>query len=130
MRRRRDTPRTDGGPRRQREREPAAEALERRYRRLLTWYPAAYRAANADDMLGVALARSASGRRWPEPGEAVNLIVSGAGERLAGVLRRPDHRDTAAAHPEGGEAGSRCYSVLTTNLRYPWPPLMCWSAVR
>ena len=48
------------------------------------------------DMLGVALARSASGQRWPEPGEAVNLIVSGIGERLAGMLRRPDQRDTAA----------------------------------
>jgi hypothetical protein len=92
MRRRRDTPRTDGGARR----EPAAEALERRYRRLLAWYPAAYRAANADDMLGVALARSAPGQRWPEPGEAVNLIVSGIGERLGGMLRQPDHRDTAA----------------------------------
>jgi hypothetical protein len=92
MRRRRDTPRTDGGARR----EPAAEALERRYRRLLAWYPAACRAANADDMLGVALARSAPGQRWPEPGEAVNLIVSGIGERLGGMLRQPDHRDTAA----------------------------------
>jgi hypothetical protein len=92
MRRRRDTPRTDGGARR----EQAAEALERRYRGLFAWYPAAYRAANADDMLGVALARSAPGQRWPEPGEAVNLIVSGIGERLAGMLRQPDHRDTAA----------------------------------
>ena len=92
MRRRRDTPRTDGGARR----EPAAEALERRYRRLLAWYPAAYRAANADDMLGVALARSASGQRWPEPGEAVNLIVSGIGERLGAMLRQPDQRDTAS----------------------------------
>ena len=36
------------------------------------------------------------GQRWPEPGEAVNLIVSGIGERLAGMLRRPDQRDTAA----------------------------------
>ena len=89
---RRDTPRPDGGARR----EPAAEALERRYRRLLGWYPHAYRAANADDMLGVALARSAPGRRWPEPGEAVNLIVSGIGERLGGMLRPPDRRDTAA----------------------------------
>jgi hypothetical protein len=96
MRRRRDTPRTGGGALRKREREPAAETLERRYRRLLAWYPAAYRAANADDMLGVALARSAPGRRWPEPGEAVNLIVAGAGERLGGMLRRPDQRDTAA----------------------------------
>jgi len=90
--RRRDSPRTDGGARR----EPAAEALERRYRRLLAWYPHVYRAANADDMLGVALARSAPGRRWPEPGEAVNLIVSGIGERLGGMLRQPDRRDTAA----------------------------------
>jgi hypothetical protein len=98
MRRPRDTPRTDGGARRESRarREPAAEALERRYRRLLAWYPAAYRAANADDMLGVALARSGSGQRWPEPGEAVNLIVSGAGERLGGMLRQPDQRDTAA----------------------------------
>ena len=92
MRRRRDTPRTDGGARR----EPAAEALERRYRWLLAWYPHVYRAANADDMLGVALARSASGQRWPEPGEAVNLIVSGIGERLGAMLRQPDQRDTAA----------------------------------
>jgi hypothetical protein len=92
MSRHEDAPRPDGGARR----EPAAEALERRYRRLLAWYPKAYRAANADDMLGVALARSADGRRWPEPGEAVNLIVSGAGERLAGLLRQQDQRDTAA----------------------------------
>jgi hypothetical protein len=89
---RRDSPRSGGGARR----ESADEMLERRYRRLLAWYPAAYRAANEDDMLGVALARSASGQRWPEPGEAVNLIVSGIGERLAGMLRRPDQRDTAA----------------------------------
>lgn len=94
MRRHRDTPRPNGGARR--ERKPAAEALERRYRRLLAWYPAAYRAANEDELLGVALARSAPGQRWPEPGEAVNLIVSGAGERLAGLIRRPDQRDTAA----------------------------------
>jgi hypothetical protein len=87
-----DTPRSDGGARRK----PAAEALERRYRRLLAWYPAAYRAANGDELLGVALARSAPGQRWPELGEAVNLVVSGAGERLAGMLRQPDHRDTAA----------------------------------
>ncbi len=45
---------------------------------------------------GVALARSASGQRWPEPGEAVNLIVSGIGERLGGMLRQPDQRDTAS----------------------------------
>lgn len=77
-------------------REDAPRALERRYRWLLSWYPAAYLAANEDELLGVALARSADGQRWPEPGEAVNLIASGIGERLGGMLRQPDHRDTAA----------------------------------
>jgi hypothetical protein len=118
MRRRRDTPRTSGGARR----EPAAEALERRYRRLLAWYPAAYRAANADDMLGVALARSASGQRWPEPGEAVNLIVSGAGERLGGLLRQPDQRDTAAVLAIAGPLLLAAAAVRTMESPFLFTP--------
>ena len=70
-------------------------------------------------MLGVALARSASGQRWPEPGEAVNLIVSGIGERLAGMLRRPDQRDTAAVAILAGwpaaEVAAVTYTPLTAN---------------
>lgn len=77
-------------------RRPAAEALERRYRRLLVWYPAGYRVANADEMLGVALARSADGRRWPDPGEAVSLVLSGIKQRLGAGWRNPVRRDTAA----------------------------------
>ena len=83
-------------------RRPAAEVLERRYRRLLATYPADYRAANADDMLGVALARSAAGRRWPELSEAANLIVSGIRMRLVTSLPRHSWRDPAAM------AGSTC----------------------
>ena len=49
-------------------------------------------------MLGVALARSGSGRRWPEPGEAVNLILSGVGERLGGMPRQPAEARAAADH--------------------------------
>ena len=120
MRRRRDTPRTGGGARR----EPAAEALERRYRRLLAWYPAGYRAANADDMLGVALARSASGQRWPEPGEAVNLIASGAGERLAGMLRQPDHQDTAAVLAIAGPLLLAAGAVRTMGSPYVFTPVI------
>ena len=56
--------------------------LERRYRRLLACYPAAYRAANAEEMLGVALARSAEGQRWPGLGETASLVTSGIGKRL------------------------------------------------
>jgi hypothetical protein len=77
-------------------RRPAAEVLERRYRRLLATYPADYRAANADDMLGVALARSAAGRRWPELSEAADLIVSGIRMRLVASLRGHSWRDPAA----------------------------------
>jgi hypothetical protein len=74
----------------------AAQALERRYRRLLAWYPADYRAANEQDMLGVALARYELGRRWPDVGEAVNLIASGVRARLGAGWRVPAWRDAAA----------------------------------
>ncbi|HEX6527201.1 MAG TPA: hypothetical protein VF070_45405 [Streptosporangiaceae bacterium] len=74
-------------------RRAAAEVLERRYRRLLACYPAAYRRANAEEMLGVALARSSAGRRKPELGEAVSLIVSGIGKRVGGA--RTGYRDPA-----------------------------------
>jgi hypothetical protein len=58
------------------------ELLERRYRRLLAWYPAAYRAANAEEMLGVALAAAPPGRRWPSLGESASLVLSGVRLRL------------------------------------------------
>ena len=76
--------------------EAAAKVLERRYRRLLACYPADYRAANADDMLGVALARSLPGQRWPALDEAADLVLSGARRRLGAGLRNPVRRDTAA----------------------------------
>jgi hypothetical protein len=123
MRRRQGAPRTGGGARR----EPAVQALERRYRRLLAWYPAAYRAANAEGMLGVALARSAPGQRWPEPGEAVNLIVSGIGERLGAMLRQSDHRDTAAVLAIAGPlllAGTAVRTMASPFLFLPALPAL------
>lgn len=70
-----------------------ASILERRYRRLLAWYPREHRSAYAEEMLGVALARSAPGQRWPDLGEAVSLIVSGIRTRLGGL--RVGYRDPA-----------------------------------
>lgn len=84
----------EGTPERGRD---AAEVLERRYRKLLAWYPADYRAANEDEMLGVALARARQGQHWPEFGETANLILSGTRRRLGAGLRNPVRRDTAAA---------------------------------
>jgi hypothetical protein len=58
------------------------EILERRYRRLLACYPAAYRAAYGEEMLAVALAAAEPGARWPDPGEAADLIYTGLRRRL------------------------------------------------
>lgn len=60
--------------------------LERRYRRLLAWYPAAYRAVNAEEMLGAAMAGATPSQRWPGWGESLNLVLSGSRKRLAGLL--------------------------------------------
>ncbi|HEX6525258.1 MAG TPA: hypothetical protein VF070_35415 [Streptosporangiaceae bacterium] len=79
-------------------RRPADQVPELRYRRLLGCYPAGYRAAYAEEMLGVAMARSAStpGRRWPGLAEAVSLIVSGLGKRLGAAVPRDGRRDRGA----------------------------------
>jgi hypothetical protein len=58
-------------------RRSAGDVLERRYRGLLAWYPAGYRAANAAEMLGVALAAAKPGQRRPGAAESASLIVSG-----------------------------------------------------
>jgi hypothetical protein len=52
----------------------ASETIERRYRRLLGWYPARHRRAHEDEMLGVLLSAAREGQQWPRPGEAANLI--------------------------------------------------------
>jgi hypothetical protein len=65
-------------------RRPARERLERRYRRLMASYPASYRAANAEEMIGVALSGAAPGQRWPSLGEAASLAA--AGVRMRGSL--------------------------------------------
>lgn len=68
-------------------------ALERRYRLLLALYPAAYRDVNEDEMLGVAMARSAEGQRWPRLGEAASFVWSGIGKRLGADAVRNGLRD-------------------------------------
>lgn len=50
-------------------------ARERRYRRLLAWYPRAYRAEHEDEMLGVLLAGAAG--RGPGLGERADLVLGG-----------------------------------------------------
>ena len=54
--------------------ESDAVALERRYQRLLRWYPPRHRAAHGEEMLGVLLAAASEGQRRPRLAEAANLM--------------------------------------------------------
>jgi hypothetical protein len=55
--------------------------LERRYRRLLGAYPASWRAANGEALLGTVLDTAQAGQRWPSPREAAALLLDGARTR-------------------------------------------------
>jgi hypothetical protein len=77
-----------------------AARLERRYRRLLAFYPRSYRAANADEIVAVAMASARAGQRWPDPGESCSLVISGIRTSLRGIGtagRDPSWPDAAAA---------------------------------
>jgi hypothetical protein len=57
-------------------------ALERRYRRLLAWYPAAFRREQEEEMLAVMLAGARRGQRRPALPESIDLIRSAIGIRV------------------------------------------------
>ena len=64
-------------------RDPAgAEALERRYLRLLRCYPPAHREFHREEMLGVLLATARPGQRTPGLGQTVNLAACGLAIRV------------------------------------------------
>jgi hypothetical protein len=56
--------------------------LERRYRRLLACYPAAFRREYEQEILSVLMTGSEQGQRWPRLAEAADLIRSAAFTRL------------------------------------------------
>jgi hypothetical protein len=73
--------------------------LERRYRRLLSWYPAEHRRAYEDEMIGVMLAGARPGQRYPGWSEAVDVLRSAVRlrlRRLAPGLRDARWSDAAA----------------------------------
>jgi hypothetical protein len=83
--------------------------LERRYRRLLRWYPASYRAVNAEEMLGVALAGAAPGRRRPSAGETASLVLGGLRERSRAL--------PATARSEAWPAAAAVFTLLGAVLQ-------------
>jgi hypothetical protein len=58
------------------------ENLERAYRRLLAWYPRAFRRENGQEILAVLLACAPDGQRRPGLAQAADLIRSGLWMRL------------------------------------------------
>jgi len=62
--------------------------LERRYRRLLACYPAAFRHEHGQEMLAVLMAGAAAGQRWPRPAEAADLLRNAIDLRLQTRFRR------------------------------------------
>jgi Domain of unknown function (DUF1707) len=59
-----------------------ADALERRYQRLLVCYPARYRRVHEEEMLAVLMTAAPQGKRRPGIGEAANLILGALRVRL------------------------------------------------
>jgi hypothetical protein len=56
--------------------------LERRYRRLLAWYPPEFRRESGQEILAVLMAGARDRQRRPGLAESANLIRSGVGMRL------------------------------------------------
>ena len=76
-----------------------AGGLERRYRRLLAWYPRDHHAEHADEMLGVLMAGAREGQTRPGADESANLVAGAVRIRLrraAGSLGGPCWRDALA----------------------------------
>ncbi len=61
--------------------------LERRYRRLLAWFPAEHRQMYGEEMVGVLLASASDGQRKPRPAELADLIAGGLRTRFRWLLR-------------------------------------------
>jgi hypothetical protein len=63
--------------------------LELRYRRLLAWYPRAYRRENEQEILTVLMAGARNGQRRPGLAESTNLMTNGLWNRLRPSASRP-----------------------------------------
>jgi hypothetical protein len=72
-------------------------ALERRYRRLLAWYPAGHRRIYGEEMIGVLLAAAPGGASRPGLAGAVDLIRGGLRARTRSAWRWLAHANWADA---------------------------------
>jgi hypothetical protein len=61
---------------------PGSAALERRYRRLLAWFPPQHRRTYGEEMIGVLLASASDGQDRPGPADVADLVSGGLRARL------------------------------------------------
>jgi hypothetical protein len=62
--------------------------LERRYRRVLACYPAAFRRGHQQEMLSVLMAGAEQGQRWPRLAEIADLLRGATSMRIRRRLQR------------------------------------------
>ncbi|MFI7700159.1 hypothetical protein [Nonomuraea sp. NPDC049480] len=113
-------------------------ALERRYRRLLTWYPKDHRARHEEEMLAVLLAASTPGQNRPTGRDAFDLVRGGLAIRLRRVAPPGSRRHWRAAvdlaailapltlfggglFRAAGYAGRLAFDLALPNLVYALP---------
>ena len=90
-------------------------ALERRYRRLLAWYPPEHRRAYGEEMIGVLLAAASGGSGRPGLAGSFDLIRCGLRARLLAGWRKV----TGAGWPDALALCSVAVPIilLATSLR-------------
>ena len=100
-----------------------AAALERRYRRMLVWFPAQHRQIYEEEMIGVLLASASDGQRRPSFSDVKDLAGGGLRTRLGRTFRLdhldPNWRDAFAA-----------YSVAAPILMLPLLAAQLYTTVR
>jgi hypothetical protein len=62
--------------------------LERRYRRLLAFYPEAFRREHEQEMLSVLIAGAAEGQRRPSFAEAIDLVSNAISMRMGQMFEK------------------------------------------
>ncbi|GAA2588874.1 hypothetical protein SMC26_16525 [Actinomadura fulvescens] len=94
-------------------------SLETGYRKLLAWYPRAYRQEYEEELVGVLLAASEDGRRRPGVREAADLLLGAVRVRLRGSFGRAARaRWREAAATAGAALAALMLIMALPNLVY------------
>jgi hypothetical protein len=93
--------------------------LERRYRRLLRWYPPEHRQVHGEEMIGVLVAGQRPGQDRPSPAQALDLMAGGLRIRL-----RPGR---AFSDQDGWRAALAIFSLTAPLLAVGALALSIWA---